>query len=73
MKRRPLTAHGQPFPVATARVTERTLNHQFLGEGLVESEPVRVPIIKPSAGVKLIVVATLRPFRIAHMLTPLPR
>ena len=37
------------------------------------SAPQRVPIASPSAGVKPIVVATLRPASIAHMLAPLPR
>src|SRR6266478_5306479 len=37
------------------------------------SAPQRVPIGSPSAGVKLIVVAMLRPASMAHMLDPLPR
>lgn len=40
-----LRMRGKPFPVTVANVTERTLKRQFLGEGLVESEPVRVPIV----------------------------
>src|ERR1700731_16066 len=35
--------------------------------------PHRVPITRPSSGVKLMVVATLRRRCIAHMLAPLPR
>jgi hypothetical protein len=37
------------------------------------SAPVRVPISRPSTGVKLIVVAILRCRATAHMLAPLPR
>ena len=37
------------------------------------SAPQRVPIASPSTAVKPIVVATLRPASIAHMLEPLPR
>ncbi len=37
------------------------------------SEPERVPIGRPSTAVKPIVVATLCPPEIAHMLAPLPR
>ncbi|MCE9548036.1 MAG: biotin/lipoyl-binding protein [Planctomycetia bacterium] len=40
-----LRASGKPFPVTTARVAERNMNRQYLGEGLMESEPVRVPIV----------------------------
>ena len=35
--------------------------------------PHLVPIGRPSTAVKPIVLATLRPFVIAHMLEPLPR
>ena len=37
------------------------------------SAPQRVPIGSPSAGENPIVVATLRPASIAHMLDPFPR
>src|SRR5712691_6812897 len=37
------------------------------------SAPVRVPMTRPSTGVKPIVVATLRAASIAHRLAPLPR
>jgi hypothetical protein len=37
------------------------------------SDPQRVPIGNPSTAVKPMVVATLRPASIAHMLEPLPR
>jgi hypothetical protein len=37
------------------------------------SVPQRVPIGRPSAGVNPMVVATLRPPSIAHMLEPFPR
>jgi hypothetical protein len=37
------------------------------------SEPERVPIARPSTAVKPIVLATLDPAFIAHMLAPLPR
>ncbi|MCE9553293.1 MAG: biotin/lipoyl-binding protein [Planctomycetes bacterium] len=40
-----LRAQGKPFPVTTGHATERVLNHQFLGEGIIETEPVRVPIV----------------------------
>jgi multidrug efflux pump subunit AcrA (membrane-fusion protein) len=40
-----LRMRGEPFPVTTSPVTERVLKRQFLGEGLIESEPVRVPIV----------------------------
>lgn len=40
-----LRAQGKPFPVTTGYATVRTINRQFLGEGLVETEPVRVPIV----------------------------
>jgi multidrug efflux pump subunit AcrA (membrane-fusion protein) len=36
---------GKPFPVTTAHVVARPLRRHFLGEGLMESEPVRVPIV----------------------------
>jgi hypothetical protein len=35
--------------------------------------PQRVPIIKPSSAVKPMLLATLRPPCMAHMLAPLPR
>jgi hypothetical protein len=36
-------------------------------------DPVRVPIGSPSTAVNPMVLATLRPLSIAHMLAPLPR
>jgi len=40
-----LRAQGKPFPVVTGHVAQRVLSHQYLGEGVVETEPVRVPIV----------------------------
>ena len=36
---------GQPFPVQTAIAREKEMASNFLGEGLVQSEPVQVPMI----------------------------
>jgi multidrug efflux pump subunit AcrA (membrane-fusion protein) len=40
-----LRAQGRPFPVTTARPEQRVLSHTFLGEGVVRSEPILVPIV----------------------------
>jgi multidrug efflux pump subunit AcrA (membrane-fusion protein) len=40
-----LRAQGRPFPVATARPERRVLSRTFLGEGVVRSEPILVPIV----------------------------
>ena len=46
---------GKPFPVTTARVEKRTLERRFLGEGLVRSEPIQVPVI-PMARIQRVYV-----------------
>jgi multidrug efflux pump subunit AcrA (membrane-fusion protein) len=46
---------GQPFPVKTAVAAEREMQSNFLGEGLVQSEPVQVPMIAMAAIKKIYV------------------
>ena len=46
---------GQPFPVETAVAVEREIEGSFLGEGLVQSEPVQVPMIAMAAIKKIYV------------------
>lgn len=36
---------GKPFPVETAVVTRREMTGRFVGEGLVRTEPIQVPVI----------------------------
>jgi HlyD family secretion protein len=36
---------NEPFPVTTARVEERSVSGHYLAEGVVQSEPVQVPIV----------------------------
>ena len=43
-----LRKQGEPFPVETARVERQRLEGRFLGEGLVRSEPIQVPVIPMS-------------------------
>jgi multidrug efflux pump subunit AcrA (membrane-fusion protein) len=40
-----LRVQGRPFPVTTARPEPRVLSRTFLGEGVVRSEPILVPIV----------------------------
>jgi multidrug efflux pump subunit AcrA (membrane-fusion protein) len=40
-----LRLRGRPFPVVTSRAEERTLSRTYLGEGVMRSEPVLIPII----------------------------
>jgi HlyD family secretion protein len=40
-----LRKSGQPFPVKTAAALRRDVEVRFIGEGLVQSEPVQVPMI----------------------------
>jgi multidrug efflux pump subunit AcrA (membrane-fusion protein) len=40
-----LRMRGKPFPVVTARTEQRTLSRAYLGEGVMRSEPVLVPIL----------------------------
>jgi multidrug efflux pump subunit AcrA (membrane-fusion protein) len=42
---------GKPFPVTTAVATHRAVESRFLGEGIVQSEPIQVPMIAMS-GIK---------------------
>jgi hypothetical protein len=42
-----LRQQNKPFPVTVARAEERTLNTRYLGEGLVNAEPIIVPIVQP--------------------------
>ena len=44
---------GKPFPVTTAFATEREISGRFLGEGLMQSEPVQVPMIAMSRILKI--------------------
>ena len=39
---------GQPFPVQTARAQLKTIQGVFLGEGLMQSEPIQIPMIAMS-------------------------
>ena len=40
-----LRQSGKPFPVKTAVAVDREVTGVFLGEGLVQSEPIQVPMI----------------------------
>lgn len=40
-----LRKSGKPFPVTTATAVQRDISGVFLGEGLVQSEPIQVPMI----------------------------
>lgn len=40
-----LRMRNEPFPVGSAHVEQRLLTARFLGEGLVRSEPVQVPVV----------------------------
>ena len=59
------------------QLLERLRVHAFVLQQIEDhariEAPVRVPMGRPSTAVKPIVVATLRPRAIAHMLAPLPR
>ena len=46
---------GRPFPVATRFPESRTLSARFLGEGLMRSEPILVPIV-PMGRIKCVYV-----------------
>lgn len=45
----------KPFPVEVARLTRRTLSHTALGEGLIRTEPVVVPIVPMGKIAKVLV------------------
>ncbi len=40
-----LRLRGRPFPVVATRTEQRTLSRTYLGEGVMQSEPVLIPII----------------------------
>ena len=40
-----LRAKGEPFPVETTYVRRKTLHAKYLGEGMMRSEPIIVPIV----------------------------
>lgn len=44
------------FPITSAQVTEREIVGKFIGEGLVQSEPIQVPMIAMSRIVKVNVI-----------------
>ena len=48
-----LRQSGKPFPVKTAVAVERQVTGVFLGEGLVQSEPIQVPMIAMAGIVKV--------------------
>lgn len=50
---RVLRAQNKPFPVTTVRPEQRAVSAVFLGEGLVQSEPVQVPVIPMSRIVRV--------------------
>ncbi|MEM7454501.1 MAG: efflux RND transporter periplasmic adaptor subunit [Planctomycetota bacterium] len=52
---RVLRETGQPFPVKTAVAVEREITGTFIGEGIIQSEPVQVPMIA-MAGIEKIFV-----------------
>ena len=48
-----LRQSGKPFPVKTAIAVQRQVTGVFLGEGLVQSEPIQVPMIAMAGIVKV--------------------
>jgi multidrug efflux pump subunit AcrA (membrane-fusion protein) len=62
-----LRAQGRPFPVTTARPERRVLSRTFLGEGVVRSEPILVPIV-PMGRILSVRVAEGEPVRKGQLL-----